>query len=61
MTTPCMGGWCAVRDNCKHYHSESRAKPIERLCEAATHTAFRPVAHDAFEARYPVIPLKEAA
>lgn len=61
MTTACMGGWCAVRENCKHYHASTWAKPIERLCEPVTHTAFQSVSHDAFQARYPVIPVKEEA
>ena len=27
----CMGGWCAVRDRCAHYHARS-GTPVERLC-----------------------------
>lgn len=49
MTTACMGGWCSVRERCKHYQAEDRRHPIERLCEPDTHTAFRPMHHDAFE------------
>ncbi len=30
--TPCMGGWCHMRDHCAHYHSTSRRRPAERLC-----------------------------
>lgn len=28
----CMGGWCAKREHCGHYHSENREEPSERLC-----------------------------
>lgn len=28
----CMGGWCAKRDHCPHYHAISRVQPAERLC-----------------------------
>lgn len=28
----CMGGWCALRDHCSHYHSVWRGQPYERLC-----------------------------
>jgi hypothetical protein len=28
----CMGGWCALRDHCAHYHSDWRGQPSERLC-----------------------------
>lgn len=28
----CMGGWCALRDHCPHYHVDSRRQPSERLC-----------------------------
>lgn len=61
----CMGGKCAVRENCKHYHVEGpgRLSPIERLCEPATHSFFQTEPHDAFEVRRmpPVIPIAEAA
>lgn len=30
---PCMGGWCAKRNRCQHYHAESSREPAERLCE----------------------------
>ena len=31
--TPCMGGWCAKRDQCPHHHAtESADDPRERLC-----------------------------
>jgi hypothetical protein len=28
----CMGGWCALRDHCQHYHAANRETPAERLC-----------------------------
>ncbi len=28
----CMGGWCALRDQCPQYHAEFRGQPSERLC-----------------------------
>ncbi len=28
----CMGGWCARRDKCPHYHSAETRNPAERLC-----------------------------
>lgn len=28
----CMGGWCALRDQCPAYHAELRGQPYERLC-----------------------------
>jgi hypothetical protein len=27
-----MGGFCAKRDWCRHYHAENRREPAERLC-----------------------------
>lgn len=30
--TACMGGFCAKRDHCSHYHAEDRRNPAERLC-----------------------------
>lgn len=33
--TPCMGGFCALRDKCLHYtQPTTRAQPCERKCEA---------------------------
>lgn len=51
----CMGGFCAVRENCKHFNVgwPQRARPIERLCEPATHSAFHTEQHDAFEPQMP--------
>ena len=28
----CMGGWCAKRDHCPHFHAADRRQPAERLC-----------------------------
>ena len=28
----CMGGWCAKRDHCPHFHADERRQPAERLC-----------------------------
>ena len=28
----CMGGMCAKRGACPHYHAEDRSEPVERLC-----------------------------
>lgn len=28
----CMGGWCAKRDHCAHFHADERRQPAERLC-----------------------------
>lgn len=53
MAAACMGGWCAVRDRCKHHQAENRSKPTERLCEPGTHDAFEPIQR--------FIPIKEAA
>lgn len=32
MTAACMGGWCAKRGHCAHYHAENTTDPAERLC-----------------------------
>lgn len=40
---PCMGGWCAIRENCTRYHIQTNREPAERLCEAGTHSAFMPI------------------
>lgn len=29
---PCMGGFCAHRDNCERYHDGRGVPPAERLC-----------------------------
>ena len=31
-TLACMGGWCAQREHCMHYHAADRSAPAERLC-----------------------------
>lgn len=31
-TIPCMGGWCARRDHCPHFHATDKREPAERLC-----------------------------
>lgn len=31
--TPCMGGWCGLREKCPHYTAASVGrKPSERIC-----------------------------
>lgn len=31
--TPCMGGWCTMRDRCPNYRSDRiLSEPAERLC-----------------------------
>ncbi len=61
----CMGGWCAVRENCKYFHvnSPARLSPVERLCEPKTHSFFHPEPHDAFEVlrMLPSIPIEQSA
>lgn len=34
MSISCMGGFCASRDQCKHYHECDSEDPVERLCGA---------------------------
>lgn len=36
--TPCMGGWCAVRDRCTRYLAGhvGGPRPVERLCVPGT-------------------------
>jgi hypothetical protein len=31
-TRACMGGWCALREHCPHFHATRRDSPSERLC-----------------------------
>lgn len=32
--TPCMGGWCPLRDKCLHYVAPTnRVAPAERKCD----------------------------
>lgn len=38
--TPCMGGWCSMRDKCSHYATPTtRQEPAERLCDRGRETA----------------------
>lgn len=30
--TPCMGGWCGLREKCPHFTSPQSRNPAERLC-----------------------------
>lgn len=30
--SPCMGGWCRMRDKCPNYRADNVAQPAERLC-----------------------------
>lgn len=39
----CMGGACAVRDNCARYHQADRAEPAERLCRPLRSNAWEPI------------------
>jgi hypothetical protein len=45
ITPACMGGWCALRDDCPRYHAQSGEEPSERLCEPG---------RDGVSATYPV-------
>jgi hypothetical protein len=29
----CMGGFCGLRESCRHYTTDDRRDPAERLCE----------------------------
>ena len=40
----CMGGWCAKRDHCAHYHSASPdQEPAQRLCAPGQTGAYVPL------------------
>lgn len=41
MSVECMGGWCTLRDVCRHHQSDRRVV-VERLCEPGTLAAFSP-------------------
>jgi hypothetical protein len=28
----CLGGWCRIREACRHYRAADRREPAERLC-----------------------------
>ena len=32
MTQACMGGWCKMRDKCRHFHARNSTEIAERLC-----------------------------
>jgi len=38
----CMGGWCRVRDICRHYVSDGDVI-VERLCEPGLRDAYAPL------------------
>ena len=55
--TPCLGGWCARRGQCPHYHRQGQT-PEERLCLAGRDGVrlvesepFRVIAIDVFSGR----------
>jgi hypothetical protein len=31
--SPCMGGWCRIRQSCPHYTHADEREPDERICE----------------------------
>ena len=33
MRYACMGGMCAIRETCPHYHATHRPVVVERLCD----------------------------
>lgn len=39
----CMGGWCATRASCGHYHAKDRTEPAENLCRDWAHSQWVPV------------------
>jgi hypothetical protein len=41
--TPCMGGWCARRDICEHYYSDSDLAPVDNVCKLYECTMFLPI------------------
>jgi hypothetical protein len=46
----CMGGFCAVREDCRHYTVDGavRFRAAERLCAAGTLSHFSPAAERTF-------------
>ncbi len=37
--SPCMGGWCSMREKCAHYATPTtRLEPAERLCDRGRET-----------------------
>lgn len=43
MSVGCMGGFCAKRERCRHYHQTTTRTPIERLCEKGDDDAYTPI------------------
>jgi hypothetical protein len=43
--TACLGGWCAMRETCQHYHASypARETPIERLCRSSKLPMYWPI------------------
>jgi len=39
-----MGGWCPVREGCRHYHADSYRQPADHLCTHGTHDCWAPTA-----------------
>lgn len=39
----CMGGFCPVRQSCRHYHTDTWTPPAERLCTQGTHDCWAPM------------------
>lgn len=54
----CMGGWCARREDCDHFHAKNTAKPVERLCPHGEDDPEEPVIQRSVSelAPLPVIP-----
>lgn len=39
----CMGGFCSLRDACKHHLAADRRIPVDRMCEPKQSDAFEPI------------------
>jgi hypothetical protein len=39
----CMGGWCHLRDKCRHHAPNPHQPVLERLCEPKRADAFEPL------------------
>jgi hypothetical protein len=39
----CMGGWCHLRDKCRHHAPNPHQPVLERLCERGDFDAFEPL------------------
>jgi hypothetical protein len=58
--TTCMGGWCHLRDKCRH-HAPNRHRPVvERLCEDGKSDAFEPLTRPGEERKEWVLALEVA-